>query len=234
MRGVARRWYVVAIVLAAATAAAGAATVTLRHGTPGVRELAFAGIRPSSYATVEDGGAGVLVATAERSASLRYARVELDASTRPMLRWRWRVDALPAGGDLRQRGTDDAGARVYVGFRYSSGMVSVGQRMAYWMARRRHGEYPPFAGVAYVWAAAPAAGTVLTHPEYPRLLEIVVRSGNTGLGAWHDEERDVVADYVAAFGVMPPPISHVAVMSDADDTGSCSRARFSDIVLVPR
>jgi hypothetical protein len=115
-----------AMVLAAATAAAGAAMVTLRHGTPGVRELAFTGIRPSSYATVEDGGAGVLVATAERSASLIYARVELDASTRPLLRWRWRVDALPTGGDLRQRGTDDAGARVYVGFRCSSGMVPVG------------------------------------------------------------------------------------------------------------
>jgi hypothetical protein len=243
MRGVVMRCAMMAVTLAAAApahpappavAAPPAVTVSLRHGAPGAREMTFGGIRPTTWASLEDGGEAVLLATAERAASLRWAPVALAAVARPLLRWRWRVDALPARGDLRARRTDDAGARVYVGFRYSPEMVPIGQRIAYWAARRRHGEYPPYAGVAYVWAAAPAAGTVLIHPEYPRLLEVVVRAGGDGLGAWHDEERDPVADYVAAFGTQPPPLSHVAVMSDADDTRDRAAARFSDLVLAPR
>jgi hypothetical protein len=227
-----------ALLVAAASGAEGPAAegvrVSLLHATDGVRELEFGGLRRTAYTTVVEHGERALAASAERAASLRYARVELDAAARPLLRWRWRVDTLPAGGDLRARRTDDAGARVYVGFRYLPGMVPAGQRVAYWLVRRRHGEYPPYSGVVYVWAAAPAAGTVLTHPEYPRLLEVVVRAGKDGLGAWHEEERDPVADYVAAFGAMPPPISHVAVMTDADDTSSTAVARFSDLVLIPR
>ena len=43
--------------------------------------------------------------------------------------------------------------------------------------------------------------------------------------------RDVEADYRAAFGEAPPPISGVALMTDADNTGGSALAYYGDITL---
>ncbi len=222
-----------AVLLAAAGgASAGDGGEALQPGA-GWRELRFAGVPPTSYRQVAEDGRPVLLATAERSASLLYTRVEGGLETTPVLRWRWRVDRLPVGGDVRRRAADDAGARVYIGFRYAPALVPFGQRLAYWLARLKQGEYPPYSGIAYVWAAATPVGTRLTHPDYPRLLLVVVRSGADRLGTWVEEERDVLADAVAAFGAPPPPISHLGVMTDADDTRSSAAARYGEIRLEP-
>jgi len=99
------------------------------------------------------------------------------------------------------------------------------------VARLRYGEWPPHAAVAYVWAAAPAAGTRLIHPDWPRIAEVVLHAPPEPTGAWRQECRDAAADYRLAFGEDPPPVSHVAVMADADDTGSEAVAWFADIEL---
>ena len=51
------------------------------------------------------------------------------------------------------------------------------------------------------------------------------------IGRWLAYERDVVADYRAAFGEDPPPISGVGLMTDADDTGESALAYYGDIAL---
>jgi hypothetical protein len=111
--------------------------------------------------------------------------------------------------------------------------VPFGQRLAYWLARLKQGEYPPYSGIAYVWATSTPVGTRLTHPAYPRLLLVVARSGTDRLGTWVEEERDVLADAVAGFGAPPPPISHLGVMTDADDTQSTAQASYGEIDLEP-
>ncbi len=222
-----------AVLLAAVGGAAGGDGGEALRPEDGWRELRFAGVPATSYRQVAEGGRTVLLATAERSASLLYTRVEGSLETTPVLRWRWRVDRLPSGGDVRRRALDDAGARVYVGFRYAPSLVPFGQRLAYWLARLKQGEYPPYAGIAYVWAAATPVGTRLRHPDYPRLLLVVVRSGADRLGTWVEEERDVRADAAAACGGPPPPVSHIGVMTDADDTQSSAAARYGEIDLEP-
>jgi hypothetical protein len=197
----------------------------------GWRELRFAGVPATSYTVETEDGTPVVIATAERSASVLYTRLDGSLETTPVLRWRWRVDRLPAGGDVRRRALDDAGARVYVGFRYRPALVPFAQRLAYWLARLKQGQYPPYAGIAYVWAAATPAGTRLRHPDYPRLLLVVVRSGPDRLGTWIEEERDVRADAAEACGGPPPPLSHIGVMTDADDTRSSAAARYGEIRL---
>ena len=231
-----RRW---GPLLAAAVAllglpggASAADGIALRPGA-GWRELRFAGIPPTSYRVETNDGRPVVVADAERSASLLYTRVGGRVEATPVLRWRWRVDRLPAGGDVGRRAADDAGARVYVGFRYRPALVPFAQRLAYWLARVKQGEYPPYAGIAYVWAAVTPAGTRLRHPDYPRLLLVVVRSGADRLGTWVEEERDLLADAAAVCGGPPPPLSHVGVMTDADDTHGAARARYGKIDLEP-
>ena len=63
---------------------------------------------------------------------------------------------------------------------------------------------------------------------------IVVEGGRARLGQWLAYERDVVADYRAAFGEDPPPISGVAIMTDADNTGDRASAWFGDVSLEPK
>jgi hypothetical protein len=64
-------------------------------------------------------------------------------------------------------------------------------------------------------------------------VEYVIESGEDRAGRWIEERRDVYRDFVRVFDFPPPPISHVAVMSDADDTGSQSVAWYGDIELLP-
>jgi len=185
---------------------------------------------PTIYRVLARGSEGELLAVSRKGASLLYTRITADVGA-PELCWEWRVDRLPAGADLRRPAAEDAGARVYVGFRYAPELVSRGQRLRYAMARVRYGETPPYAGLDYVWTAAPAAGTTFVHHEWPRLGVVVLHDGREATGEWRRECRDLVADYRAIFGGDPPPVSHVGLMTDADDTRSAATGRYRRITL---
>ena len=86
----------------------------------------------------------------------------------------------------------------------------------------------------YVWDAAGPAGRSFPNPYTPRVRTIVVEGGRARLGQWLAYERDIVADYRAAFGEDPPPISGVAIMTDADNTGDRASAWFGDVSLEPK
>jgi hypothetical protein len=63
---------------------------------------------------------------------------------------------------------------------------------------------------------------------------VVVESGTARLGRWVDYERDLVADYRAAFGEEPPPLSGIAIMTDTDNTGENALAWYGNITLARR
>lgn len=48
------------------------------------------------------------------------------------------------------------------------------------------------------------------------------------------EERDLLKDFMIAFGEPPAEMISIAVMTDADDTGGTASARYGDILLVSR
>ena len=62
---------------------------------------------------------------------------------------------------------------------------------------------------------------------------IVVDSGDARAGTWQLHERDIVADYRAAFGEEPPPIVGIALMTDTDNTGE-SAIRYPNMAGAPR
>jgi hypothetical protein len=51
------------------------------------------------------------------------------------------------------------------------------------------------------------------------------------VGRWQVEERNVYEDYKRAFGMEPPPISGVVIMTDTDDTEESATAYYGDIVF---
>jgi hypothetical protein len=183
------------------------------------------------YALVRDGDAVVVRAEADASASGLAFRVPVPANEAPVLRWRWKVERLPQGADTATKSGDDAPARVYVTFRHDPSRLGPVDRLLYEVARAIYGEAPPHASLMYVWDAAGPAGRSFPNPFTPRVRTIVVEGGSARLGQWLDYRRDILADYRAAFGEDPPPISGVAIMTDADNTGDRASAWYGDVAL---
>lgn len=229
------------LVAAAALAATPSAIAPFSRDAPGAAipagwaPLTFPGIaRHTQYSLVrDDDGVVVVKAVADRAASGLVHALDVDAALRPRLAWRWKADALVEGGDLARRDGDDYAARVYVTFRYAPERLSAWQRLRYAALRAIYGEYPPHAGLNYVWDAHAPRGTVAPNAYTDRVRMIVVESGPAQLGRWVAYERDLVADYRAAFGEEPPPIAGIAIMTDTDNTGETVTAFYGDLALLP-
>lgn len=185
--------------------------------------------RATEYA-FEDGAVHAL---SSASASAFLHRFEGAAPDGGVLRWRWKVKApLGHAGERTKRG-DDFAARVYVTFRYDPEKAGFAMRSKYRLAKALYGEYPPHAGIAYVWAGHEPAGSSWPNPYTDRVRMVAVRSGPAEAGRWLSESRDVGADYRSLFGEDPPPLAGVALMSDTDGTGADAEAWFADLVLAP-
>jgi hypothetical protein len=201
---------------------------------PGWAELAFPRIdRHTRYALVADDGGTVVAAQADASASGWIHRMDVPAAQARMLRWRWKAERLPAGGDSRTKAGDDAAARVYVTFRADPARLPWHERALNEIQRALYGEAPPHASLMYVWDTRAPAGTSVPNPYTARVRTIVVESGTARVGRWVAHQRDIVADYREAFGEDPPPIAGVAIMTDADNTGGTAAAKYGDITLAP-
>jgi len=155
------------------------------------------------------------------------------ATASPILRWSWKVDHPVRTARLDQKDRDDAAGRVLLGFRYEPEHASTAERIARALRTGDSG-FAPGSSLCYVWSATEPVGAVLPSPYTDHVRVIVLRSGSGEAGAWVTEQRDVVADYVRAFGRQPPPLERVAIMADTDQTGASAVACFRDIALTVR
>jgi hypothetical protein len=179
----------------------------------GWREKRFAA-SPTRYVVVEDNGREVLMALSRKSASALWTPLGKQLDEGDELSWRWKVTrGLTRVVDERVKTGDDYSARVLVAF-----------------------DADPFSkstrALCYVWAKGQPKGAVYENPYSDNVATIVVRSGESGVGEWVTESRNVVADYRRAFGENPSKIYALAIMVDTDDTKSLATAWFSDIALV--
>ena len=186
------------------------------------------------YSLVSDVGGTVLKAESNKSASgliRRFDDRRIELKDYPILRWRWKVGNLIKGADIATKEGDDYPARVYVTFRYEPERAGTGMRMQYGLAKSLYGEYPPHAGINYVWDGRAPVGTMLPNAYTARAMMFVVESGPKRIGEWVEMERNVYEDYKRAFKEEPPPVSGIAVMTDTDQTGEAATAWYGDIEL---
>jgi hypothetical protein len=203
------------------------------------RQLEFPGVkRPTHWRLVEDGESVVLSGSSVGGASLVYSATDLDPVATPVVNWRWKVASTVADGDLSTRKADDAAARVYIAFQWDPKLegpwqkiVGPWQRMKYRLARSRYGEMPPFAAIVYVWSHNEPVGWTAANPSFERSIQVVKRTREDPTGIWVDESSNVVEDFRSWFGFDPPPVSHVALMVDTDDTDGETEAWFGDLVF---
>jgi len=152
-----------------------------------------------------------------------------------LLRWRWRLEEPNPAADLRRREGDDTNLKVCLLFDLPIGQVPFVERQLLRLARSRSGEPLPAATLCYVWDPRLAAGTRLDNPYSRRVRYLVLRGAEQPLRRWVSEQRDVAADFRAAFGDESPdalpPLQAVAVGADNDNTGGRSLAYLADLVL---
>lgn len=148
--------------------------------------------------------------------------VEADAAAARTLQWRWRLETAIDGADLQTKASDDAALKVCVLFEMPIQQVPFVERQLLRMARAATGQALPAATLCYVWAPLLKADTLLPNAHTKRMRWLVLQGAGTPLSAWRSERRDLVADFLRAFGdesAQVPPIVAVLVGADADNTG---------------
>ena len=162
---------------------------------------------------VRDEGRIVFRLSSERTSFALYRDVALDVKEFPLLTWSWKVTKLPAGGDIRERSTDDQAAQVYVIF-------------PRWPFPRINSDV-----IGYIWDTRAPVGLTLTSPQSSNVKLTVLQSGAARLGQWVQEERNVYQDYVDLFGKEPPQVGKVSIMIDSNDTGSQAESFVGELVF---
>jgi hypothetical protein len=145
----------------------------------------------------------------------------------------WRVDGLPADGDLAHIDRSDSPVGVVLAFEGDRSRWTGRQHRLSDLTQLLTGEPLPYATLAYVWSAQHPVESVVFNPRSDRIRKIVLDSGVQGLLQWREHVRDVQADYRRAFGEEPGPLVGIALMTDTDNTRSRLTAWYGALRLQP-
>lgn len=208
------------------------ASITGEHCLGSWEPLALPGKRSTRYTPVKSDGRAVVSARADASASLLRERVSVAPRELGEISFSWKVPRLLPKADVRRRESEDAVARVVLGFAGDESRLSARNRAQFDLAALLMGERPPYATLMYVWDANAPVGTIVTNERSDRVRKIVVDGGESALDQWHDHRRDIVADFEAAFGEPPGALVSVALMTDADNTGGEAAAWYGPVCLM--
>ncbi len=141
-----------------------------------------------------------------------HGRVSLART--PILRWRWKVIAVPTGGDARRRETADQAAQLYVTWPRPPALL-----------RSRI--------IGYAWDTSAPTGSRFRSQKTGTVTYIILRSGTADLGRWVEERRDVRADFRAIYGEDPPDPGAITLSIDSNDTQSRAESLIGPIRFSP-
>lgn len=132
--------------------------------------------------------------------------VDLDPAEFPYLRWRWKVTALPPGGDFRHSRTDDQAAQVLVAF-----------------TDRRV--------LTYLWDTTAPKGTMQSASSLPlvRIFAVVCQSGTEAANRWVTEVRNLREDYERAYGRTAPRVKGLRLQINSQHTGTSAESWFGEV-----
>ena len=158
----------------------------------------------------EENGNDVLQMKSEGNSFGLYKKIQVNLKKFPILTWRWKVDQLPIGGDVRSKKTDDQAAQVYVVFPRFPAIVN--SRM-----------------VGYIWENLTPKGLEVQSQKSSNTRYIVLQSGPTLMGTWQTQRQNVYEDYIRLFGDEPSEVGGITLMIDSDDTQSSAESFFDHV-----
>lgn len=188
----------------------------------------------TKYSAATDGKDTFLKAQSNNSASVIYYKDPFNPYEYPHVRWRWKVDNILKGADLKTKETDDSPIRVYVAFEYNPKKSTILERALYNSVKLLYGEYPPHSSLNYTWASEQTAPDIITSSYTDRSKMINLEKGDRKVGMWVEENVNIIADYKRAFGKNPPEKATIGIMSDTDNTKGSAVSYITDIVLSRR
>jgi Protein of unknown function (DUF3047) len=150
----------------------------------------------------------------DRATITRDLRGSVSLARTPILRWRWKVIALPAGGDARKLETADQAAQVYVTWPRVPALL-----------RSRI--------IGYAWDTSAPAGSTFRSQKTGTVTYIILRSGPAEAGRWLEERRDVRADFLAIYGEEPPDPGAITLSIDSNDTHSHAESLIGPLRFSP-
>jgi len=189
--------------------------------------------RLTVYSLVRDEDVTVVRASSDNAASALVYPLRIDLAQTPIVQWRWKVENVLEQGDALSKDGDDYPARLYVLFDVKPDDLSWTERLKIETYHLLYGRYPPLRALNYLWANRQPVGSLIPNIYSSRVQMYVVQSGESQLGQWVEQERNLYEDYVRAFGGPPPAVTGIAIMTDTDNTGEHATAYYGDIRLLP-
>lgn len=158
---------------------------------------------------------GVLKVFADKATGALFCTPHkvVDLTKTPIIRWRWRVNTFPKGGDGRKNDCDDQAIAIYIGANDWMLKKSISYR---WETETPQG---------YEGDCSYAGGAV-------KVKWFCLRNQETGKGKWVIEERNVAKDFKKAFGFVPKEFA-LSIGANSQNTKSESLAYIDYIQFLP-
>lgn len=161
-----------------------------------------------------------LMSNSHASFGLRTA-ARVNVKDYPILTWRWKVDKMPAGGDVRKAATDDQALQVYVAFKETGFPAALNTPV-----------------VGYIWDNEAPKGWMGRSAQMggDKLRIIVLRNKTDKTGQWYTERRNVYEDYKKLFydinrGEPLGVTTGLQVHINAQHTKTYAEGRIGDIAF---
>ena len=87
--------------------------------------------------------------------------------------------------------------------------------------------------VVYVWASRQPAGSAWPNPYTKKAHMVAVDSGAAHAGQWRAHRRNMRKDFKRYFGRDITEITHIAIMTDTDNSKLSARGWYGDIRVAP-
>lgn len=134
----------------------------------------------------------------------------VDSRDYPYLTWTWKALSLPLKGDVREKSRDDQALQLLVGF--GDGRI-----------------------ISYVWDANAPEGTVVDRslgwPISIKIKIVVINSGESGIGKWLTNTRNVYQDYRRLFGKTPPLVKGIRLQTNSQYTSDSGEGFLKNIAF---
>ncbi|ESP62522.1 Outer membrane protein and related peptidoglycan-associated (lipo)protein [Smithella sp. ME-1] len=125
-----------------------------------------------------------LISSGDSSFGVRK-ECKVDIKNFPILCWRWKVNKLPKGGDIRKLSTDDQALQLYVAFKAIGFPALINTPV-----------------IGYIWDCEAPKGWSGRSQQIgaDKLRYIVLRNRTDKTGQWYTERRNLYQDYKRLFG----------------------------------
>ena len=187
--------------------------------------------RATQFSAQHRHGRHAMKAQAKSSASMLRRKLRVEPEALGRLHFSWLVEALIPDTNMGLRHADDSPVRIVLAFEGDHSKFSMRNTLLNELTHAITGEPLPYATLMYSWCLHCKQNEIITNPRTDRIRTKVVEIGDHSLGHWKEYDRDIRADFQAAFGEAPGALVAIGVMTDADNTNSHAIAWYGPLKL---